>query len=152
MAKPGSRGVKIRSTEKMLLAKVLRGGTLETSDVDLLRSNLVLSLRQVFFGVKIWKKLSTIMHIRERHTLVYPSRISRSEDWLRFVHGDSFEKKWSKLKLTDDDLRALEIGIMLGPKRPPVIRGTRGMRKLRSVRVRHSGSTTRTFRNIASSS
>lgn len=55
----------------------------------------------------------------------------RPEEWFRFVHGEAFARKWSKLALTDDDLRAVEVAIMLGPRRSPVVRGTGGMRKLR---------------------
>ena len=71
------------------------------------------------------------MYNRGFATLVHPSRIFRPEDWLRFIHGAAFERKWGKLKLNDDDLRALEIAIMLGPRRPPVVPGTGGMRKIR---------------------
>jgi mRNA-degrading endonuclease RelE of RelBE toxin-antitoxin system len=53
------------------------------------------------------------------------------EDWPRFIHGAAFEKKWSRLGLGDEDLRALEIAIMLGPRRPPVVPKTGGMRKIR---------------------
>jgi hypothetical protein len=35
------------------------------------------------------------------------------------------------LKLTDDDLRALETCIMLNPQGPPVVQGTGGLRKVR---------------------
>jgi mRNA-degrading endonuclease RelE of RelBE toxin-antitoxin system len=71
------------------------------------------------------------MHSRERHTLVYPSYVFEPEDWLRFVYLIPFQKRWEKLGLTDDDLRALEIAIMTDPKRPKVIVGTGGLRKIR---------------------
>jgi hypothetical protein len=71
------------------------------------------------------------MHSRERHTLVYPSYIFDPEDWLRFVYPVPFQKKWEKLGLTDDDLRALEIAIMTNPKRAKVVVGTGGLRKIR---------------------
>jgi hypothetical protein len=70
------------------------------------------------------------MHSGEHHFLVHPASF-RPENWLRFVQIDPFPRHWSRLQLTDDDLRALEIGIMLGPESHPVVRGTDGMRKLR---------------------
>jgi mRNA-degrading endonuclease RelE of RelBE toxin-antitoxin system len=42
-----------------------------------------------------------------------------------------FSKKWGNFGLTDDDLRVLEIMIMSGPTRAPVVKGTGGLRKLR---------------------
>lgn len=57
--------------------------------------------------------------------------VDTAQDFLRFIHTDSFARKWAKLGLTDDDLRKLESTIMLGPKHAPVVRGTAGMRKIR---------------------
>lgn len=42
-----------------------------------------------------------------------------------------FVDAWNELKLTDDDLSALQILIMCNPRAAPVIAGTRGLRKLR---------------------
>jgi hypothetical protein len=43
-----------------------------------------------------------------------------------------FTKRWEKLGLDDeDDLTALQLAIMAGPKAWPVVRGTLGLRKLR---------------------
>ena len=71
------------------------------------------------------------MHLRERRVLVYSSRQFRPEEWLRFVQLTSFSRKWGKLGLTDDDLRVLEIMIMMAPERPPVLKHTGGLRKIR---------------------
>jgi mRNA-degrading endonuclease RelE of RelBE toxin-antitoxin system len=72
-----------------------------------------------------------VMHQKESHTLSYPCADLEPSDWLRFVQLDPFTKKWSKLGLLDDDLRALEIVIMSTGERLPVIPGAGGLRKLR---------------------
>jgi hypothetical protein len=51
--------------------------------------------------------------------------------WLRIVQTGVFLGKWSRLGLDDDDMRALELEILDGPHRHPVIRGTGGVRKIR---------------------
>jgi len=66
---------------------------------------------------------------RERRTLRYPPSMKRPKDWLRFVQTDTFEQCWAHIGLDDDDLRALEIAIMINPDGPPVIQGTGGVRK-----------------------
>jgi hypothetical protein len=71
------------------------------------------------------------MHQKESHTLSYPSADLQPSDWLRFVQLDPFAKKWSKLGLLDDDLRALEVVIMSLSDRAPVVQGTGGLRKVR---------------------
>lgn len=48
-----------------------------------------------------------------------------------FIHSDEFTKNWSRLKLTDDDLRKLEIEIIKNPKVGKVIKGTGRLRKMR---------------------
>src|SRR5437016_464121 len=68
---------------------------------------------------------------RHRTTVVYPKHALRPEDLLRFVHLKPFNDAWDKLKLNDDDLAALQIMIMLDPKRHPVVKGTGGLRKMR---------------------
>ena len=50
---------------------------------------------------------------------------------LTFIHLDTFRADWSHLGLDDDDLRALEREAMAAPERPPVVRGTGGLRKAR---------------------
>jgi mRNA-degrading endonuclease RelE of RelBE toxin-antitoxin system len=71
------------------------------------------------------------MHSKERHTLVYPVWVFDPSDWLRFVHLRLFEGEWSDLKLGDDALRGLEVAILAGPDRHPVVAGTGGLRKIR---------------------
>lgn len=51
--------------------------------------------------------------------------------WLWFVELDPFPPAWKRLRLGDDDLRSLQISIVLLPELAPVIRGTGGVRKLR---------------------
>lgn len=48
-----------------------------------------------------------------------------------FIHSDEFTKNWSKLKLSDDDLRKLEIEIIKNPKIGKVVKGTGRLRKMR---------------------
>lgn len=70
------------------------------------------------------------MHRKETHSLNHSPTI-RPADWHRFVQIDPFPKLWSKLQLDDDDLRALEIGIMSAPDKNPVVPGAGRLRKLR---------------------
>lgn len=71
------------------------------------------------------------MHQKERRTLVYPLAVSEPSDWLRFIQSQVFARDWASHGLTDDDLRALEVAIMTGPDRWPVMAGTGGLRKIR---------------------
>ena len=68
---------------------------------------------------------------RETHTLIYPEHALRPEDLLNFVELDWFVDSWGDLKLSDQDLSALQILIMGSPKSGDVIPGTGGLRKLR---------------------
>jgi hypothetical protein len=62
----------------------------------------------------------------------YPKHAMSPEDLLYFIETSEFTAAWEKLGLNDeDDLLALQLCIMAGPKRAPVIRGTGGLRKLR---------------------
>jgi len=67
----------------------------------------------------------------ETHKLCYPKDLCDPKDWLNFVQLDPFPKTWSKLGMDDEDLRALEVSIMVDPLRPPVVAGTGGLRKIR---------------------
>jgi hypothetical protein len=51
--------------------------------------------------------------------------------WLRFIQTSPFLRKWASLDLDDDDLRSLELEIVAGPERHPIIKGTGGVRKVR---------------------
>lgn len=48
-----------------------------------------------------------------------------------FIETQEFTKNWAGLGLVDQDLRRLELEILKNPKTGKVIRGTRGLRKLR---------------------
>ena len=50
-----------------------------------------------------------------------------------FIYYKIFDKHWSELGLTDDDLMALEIAIMENPEIGDLIPGTGGLRKMRFV-------------------
>jgi len=71
------------------------------------------------------------MHQKERRTLVYPVAVFEPSDWLRFIQSQAFTRDWKAHGLTDDDLRALEVGIMAGPNRCPVMPGAGRLRKIR---------------------
>ena len=43
----------------------------------------------------------------------------------------AFASNWKRLKLGDEDLRALESAILAAPDGPPVMKGTGGLRKIR---------------------
>ena len=55
--------------------------------------------------------------------------------WLRIVQTGQFLRKWSSLGLNDDDLVALEVEILRGPDRHPIVKGTDGVRKIRFARA-----------------
>jgi hypothetical protein len=50
---------------------------------------------------------------------------------LTFIHLSSFAAKWSQLKLTDEDLQALEALLLENPQTGDAIPGAGGLRKLR---------------------
>lgn len=54
--------------------------------------------------------------------------------WLRIIHTTAFLRKWSSLGLGDDELLTLEVEILKGPDRQPVMKGTGGVRKIRFAR------------------
>ena len=56
----------------------------------------------------------------------------RAEDLLDFIELPIFTKRWAALGLDDDeDLAALQLFIMAGPKTAKPVKGTDGIRKLR---------------------
>ena len=55
----------------------------------------------------------------------------KHEDYLRFIHFDGFTADWKGLRLGDDDLRILQLGICAEPLAGSVIPGAGGLRKLR---------------------
>ena len=50
---------------------------------------------------------------------------------LTFIQLPTFVSDWRRLKLNDDDLRALETLLLDDPSHGPVMSGTGGLRKLR---------------------
>lgn len=69
--------------------------------------------------------------VRETRRLAFPKGMLAPKDWLRFIQLSHFERSWVKWKLSDDDLKALEMLILIYPDGHPVIEGTGGVRKLR---------------------
>jgi len=59
---------------------------------------------------------------------------------MTFVYSPGFVREWDRMKLTDDDLRALEALIARAPEEAPVMRGAGGLRKVRfAPPSRHRG-------------
>lgn len=48
-----------------------------------------------------------------------------------FIQTHEFSKRWDKLGLDDDDLRKLELDLLIHSSEYPVIQGTGGLRKMR---------------------
>lgn len=48
-----------------------------------------------------------------------------------FVGLPFFEREWQRLKLTDEDRRALEVELLENPAKGTLISGTNGIRKIR---------------------
>jgi len=48
-----------------------------------------------------------------------------------FIHTKIFDKLWESLGCDDDDLVELQKAICKNPQKPPVLRGTGGVRKIR---------------------
>lgn len=60
------------------------------------------------------------------------------ENAFGFVHLETFEADWKRLRLDDDDLRVLELAIAMNPQSGKVVKGTGGLRKLRFAPPRGS--------------
>lgn len=59
---------------------------------------------------------------------------------LTFIYSATFASEWRSLRLTDEDLQALEQLLMVNPLAGPVMAGTGGLRKLRfAPPSRHTG-------------
>jgi len=64
--------------------------------------------------------------------LTHRTREFSPEDLLHFVELDEFRDDWESLGLdVEGDLWALQVMIMAGPKKSPVVEGTGGLRKIR---------------------
>jgi hypothetical protein len=48
-----------------------------------------------------------------------------------FVYSPGFVREWDRLRLTDEDLVALEQTIAKAPEAAPIVTGTGGLRKIR---------------------
>lgn len=66
-----------------------------------------------------------------RCTLEYPRHAFQPEELLTFIEMRPFTASWRDLGLSDQDLMALQIMIMLRPRGFPVVPGSGGLRKLR---------------------
>jgi len=67
----------------------------------------------------------------EKHTVAYPGHAFDPEELRNFWELKWFYDSWEEMGLSDEDLSALQIIIMMDPKGPPVMSGTKGLRKLR---------------------
>jgi hypothetical protein len=56
------------------------------------------------------------------------------DHWPKFIELPGFTRAWASLGLSDDDLTALQVAILDGPNRYPVVPGTGGLRKIRFAR------------------
>jgi hypothetical protein len=83
-----------------------------------------------------WTVMARNRNRRRRHAVAYPGHAFAPEQLLRFVELKPFADGWKDLKLTDDDLVALQIMIMLNPTGCPVVDGTGGLRKIRFAPAR----------------
>jgi hypothetical protein len=72
--------------------------------------------------------------VSEERRLVWAIRTEAHERWLRFVELSPFSRRRGELRLTDEDIRALQIAILANPGNAPVIPGTGGIRKMRFAR------------------
>lgn len=72
-----------------------------------------------------------LMAVIARGELVYPKHRFQPEDTLTFIQSPIFEKVWDELGLSSIDVHGVEVAIMASPKSGKVVRGTRGLRKLR---------------------
>lgn len=70
---------------------------------------------------------------RKSAKLRYPKHVLKPEDLLHFIYDDGFLSDCEEIDLREDDIAAIEIAIMAGLSRAPVIQGTGGLRKLRFV-------------------
>jgi hypothetical protein len=71
--------------------------------------------------------------VTETHTLCYPKGLLNPDDLCNFFLMPKFQRQWAEYGLTDIDLIALKVLIMIDPKRAPIMRGTGGLRKIRFV-------------------
>ncbi|MDB5320851.1 MAG: hypothetical protein JWN40_2482 [Phycisphaerales bacterium] len=58
---------------------------------------------------------------------------------ISLIQLPAFASNWKRLKLGDDDLRALESAILVDPAAPPIMKGTGGLLKIRFSPLTSSG-------------
>ncbi len=85
-------------------------------------------------------------HTKDCAELVYPKGVVEPEDWLRFMELSPFTRRREELRLGDDDIRVLQIFIMVRPTGQPVIPGTGGLRKMRFSRKSDKRGKSNSFR------
>lgn len=71
---------------------------------------------------------------RKRAVLGYPSHWFKPEELLSFIELRCFTRRWEQLELSDLDLEALQVIVMLQPRGGDVVEGTGGLRKMRFAR------------------
>ncbi len=69
--------------------------------------------------------------VHETHTLSYPKGLCNPEDLINFVPFPGFKRRWDELGLTDLDLDALKVILMINPRHAPIVKGAGGLRKIR---------------------
>lgn len=67
----------------------------------------------------------------DKRVLHYHKELWDPKSWLNFVQMPLFTKRWKKLGMDDDDLRALEVSVMADPNRPPGLSGAGPIKKIR---------------------
>lgn len=68
-------------------------------------------------------------------TLRYPKHLELEPDeFLNFIEQPTFTRTWQQLRLTDEDLLAVQVMICAEPTKAPVVSGTGRLRKLRFAR------------------
>jgi hypothetical protein len=100
-----------------------------------------LRLKTVLLNGTICGRQPTLEQPANELALISGNRDFQPEQLLNFIELRPFTKRWAELGLdAEDDLTALQLIIMGSPKAGAVIKGTRGLRKLRFAPPRwHSG-------------
>ncbi len=74
---------------------------------------------------------------REEGILVtYPKHRMAPEDTIDFIEMSGWSNDCKRLGLNEVELLAMRVGIMSGPDRAPIIKGTGGLRKMRFAPAR----------------
>lgn len=65
----------------------------------------------------------------ESRSLIYPKDMYEPQELLTFIQLKEYTDSFIRLELTDEEQRALELGIMMNPTLSPVMEGTGGIRE-----------------------